>query len=87
MKDILEEHLKNILEDQFLKVPPTRYVMGVDANSTVKAYCLMRYTGNTGELILSKSKACSCEIEEYDFEEEVENLSEYFNAEIIMETR
>lgn len=69
--------------------PQYYYTIGVDDVGEIKSYCLMRNkVGGPSEIILSKtfdetdfSKGFPT-----DFEIEVENLAEYFDATIYKET-
>lgn len=65
-----------------LKVEKPSYVIGVDTyDKRVNTYCLMRRRiDNSLEIILLKTIR-----NEKDFNTEVENLSKYFNADIIRE--
>jgi hypothetical protein len=59
-----------------LKVNPSQYIMGVDTyDKDIACYCLMKKTGDSTEILLSKRMRKSVE-----FTQEVENLSKYFNA-------
>lgn len=59
------------------------YTIGVDVGVTGKdrkAYCLARQTKSGVEILLSKSFDLK---DSEAFEEEVKNLSKYFNADIV----
>lgn len=58
-----------------------RYSIGVDVSDDEQAYCLMRSHKNFGtgtEVIL-----CNVRHDREEFKAEVENLAQYFGAEII----
>lgn len=70
---------KDRIQKAIESMPEIKYVMGVDCHDDIGAYCLMRFIdGKEPEMILSKKK-----INDVQFEEEVENLSKYFNATIL----
>lgn len=53
-----------------------KYFLGVDTyDKDIVCYCLMKKTGGSTEILLSKRMRKSVE-----FTQEVENLSKYFNA-------
>lgn len=57
------------------------YMIGVDnTDKRYLSYCLARDINGIFEVLLSKSMT-----DDSDFEEEVENLAKYFNAEIVKE--
>lgn len=68
-------NLFNIKEIQKLETNP-RYVIGTDV-CDIPTYCLCKILRNTIEFILVKSIH-----DKKDFDQEVENLAKYFNAEI-----
>lgn len=58
-----------------------RYVIGTDTfDKGVFTYCLLRRVGDICEVLLLKSMH-----DEGEFEEEVKNLSKYFNADWVVE--
>ena len=59
-----------------ISIPTPKYFIGVDPHETdTNTYCLIRRVGTTTEVLLPKVIR-----DENIFEEEVENLSKYFNA-------
>lgn len=72
----IEKQLEQIRDNTY-----PRYYIGIDVYDEIYAYCLMKknIVDNSTEIILSKR------MREKGFSEEVNNLSKYFNAEIIKE--
>lgn len=67
---------KDLLDKSKIKHP--QYIIGVDTyDKDALAYCLSRKVDGVIEIILLKTMR-----NEKQFEEEVQNLSKYFNAEV-----
>lgn len=74
---------REILKEQLVKLDKAtaKHYIGIDRSKNINSYCLVRHFDNVPEIILSKSI-----IDLREFNEEVSNLSKYFNAEIIEES-
>lgn len=67
----------NILEKAMVK---SKYYIGTDTyDKKALCYCLTKKTGDNFEILLSKTMRDKAE-----FNQEVENLAKYFNAEIFL---
>ena len=78
--ELWEKALKTEIKRLDLKLEPKFYI-GVDTyDKNNLAYCLTRNTEDVVEVILSKTSN-----DKKIFEEEVENLSKYFNAIVLKE--
>ena len=70
---------KELLELAISTVRRVDYVIGVDAtDKNSQSYCLARVVQGESEIILMNLMT-----DEKDFEEEVANLTKYFNAKVI----
>lgn len=68
---------KTIINNQSSK--QSYYIMGIDTyDEDILVYCLFRYVNGKFEILLNKKNN-----NKNEFKQEIENISKYFNAEII----
>ena len=69
------------VDPAFMLSKDSKHVLGISTDGEVHSYCLGRWDneGNFEVLLTSKLK------DKWEFDREVENLSKYFNAELIKE--